>query len=66
MLQISDDGKGMPEAVLAASSEKKTPLGVGILGMKERLLQLGGTLEISSSKKGTTIKAVVPNHHGRS
>ena len=65
-LQISDDGRGMPQEVLAPSSEEKTPLGVGILGMRERLSQLGGTLEISSGKKGTRIKAVVPNHHGSS
>jgi two-component system, chemotaxis family, CheB/CheR fusion protein len=66
ILQISDDGKGLPQEILSASPEKKAPLGVGILGMKERLSQLGGTLEISSSNKGTTIKAVVPNHRGRS
>jgi two-component system CheB/CheR fusion protein len=60
-LQISDDGKGMPQEVLT-TTEEKAPLGVGILGMKERLSQLGGTLEVSSGKKGTTIKAVVPNH----
>jgi signal transduction histidine kinase len=63
-LQISDDGKGMPQEVLARGGEEKAPLGVGILGMKERLSQLGGTLEISSGKKGTTIKVVVPNHRG--
>ncbi len=28
--------------------------------MKERLAQLGGWLEVTSNKKGTTIKAVVP------
>ena len=61
-LQISDDGKGMPEEVLASASEEKAPFGVGILGMKERLSQLGGTLQISSGKKGTTIKVEVPNH----
>lgn len=29
--------------------------------MKERLSQLGGTLEITSGKKGTTITAKVPH-----
>jgi len=64
-LQISDDGKGMPEEVLAGAGNEKAPLGVGILGMKERLSQLGGTLQISSSKRGTTITVEVPNHKGR-
>jgi PAS domain S-box-containing protein len=63
-LQVSDDGTGMPEEVLTSTAEERAPLGVGILGMKERLSQLGGTLEVSSGKKGTTIKAVVPNHRG--
>jgi two-component system CheB/CheR fusion protein len=56
-LQVSDDGKGLPQGLL---SEAPTRLGVGILGMKERLSQLGGELEIISGKKGTTVKAVVP------
>ena len=30
-LQISDDGKGMPQEVLARGGEEKAPLGVGIL-----------------------------------
>jgi signal transduction histidine kinase len=37
-----------------------TQLGVGIAGMRERLRQLGGQLEIRSSSKGTTVIAVLP------
>jgi signal transduction histidine kinase len=44
-------------------------LGVGILGMRERMRQLGGRLEITSDEQGTTVKAVLPlggedNHAG--
>jgi signal transduction histidine kinase len=35
-------------------------VGVGIAGMRERLRQLGGRLEIISGDKGTTVKATVP------
>ncbi len=35
-------------------------LGVGIPGMRERLNQLGGHLKILSSKRGTTVRAVIP------
>ena len=63
-LKISDNGKGMPPEVLSGS--RKSVLGVGILGMRERLAQLGGTLNISSTKKGTVVEAVVPNHHPKS
>jgi signal transduction histidine kinase len=44
----------------------KPSFGVGILGMRERLSQLGGTLEISSKKRGTTVKAVLPSRQGPS
>ena len=50
----------MPEAFLATGQDEKLSMGVGILGMRERLAQLGGRLEISSGKKGTTVKASVP------
>ena len=35
-------------------------LGVGIAGMNARLRQFGGRLEIASSKRGTTVRAIVP------
>lgn len=57
-LKIRDNGKGMPPALVSAKSEPR--LGVGILGMRERLAQLGGRLDISSGPGGTTVTAVVP------
>jgi signal transduction histidine kinase len=54
-LEIEDHGRGMPEALLA-----KGPEGVGIAGMRERLEELGGRIEIESGVGGTTIRAVVP------
>lgn len=58
VLTISDDGKGMH----APAGKKPGPatLGVGLLGMRERLSQLGGRLTIHSGKKGTKIEAQVP------
>ena len=57
--EVSDKGRGLPEmepAVNAAS-----PLGVGIAGMRERVRQLNGTLEIESAPdQGTTIRAILP------
>jgi len=35
-------------------------MGVGIAGMRERMAQLGGTLEIDSGKSGTTVRATLP------
>jgi signal transduction histidine kinase len=33
---------------------------VGIAGMRERARQLGGRMEINTSTKGTTVKAILP------
>ena len=55
-LEIRDNGKGMPPELLSSSHNNKQVVGVGILGMRERLAQLGGTLEIESDKNGTAVK----------
>ena len=34
--------------------------GVGIMGMRERMRQLGGCLEITSNGRATTVEATVP------
>jgi PAS domain S-box-containing protein len=59
-LEIRDNGKGIPPELLSDSRHRKQVVGVGILGMRERLAQLGGTLEIESNKTGTTVKVFVP------
>ena len=40
--------------------------GVGIAGMRERLWQVGGRLEIESSERGATVRAIVPMQHDAS
>jgi signal transduction histidine kinase len=55
-LKIGDNGRGMGDP-----SQVPPAFGVGIQGMRERLAQLGGNLEITSGKKGTTVTATVPN-----
>ena len=60
-LEVIDNGRGMPPQRLSFHQEGET-IGVGILGMRERLRQLGGQLEITSDDHGTTIGAVIPLH----
>jgi len=55
-LEVRDNGKGMPPELLSNQRNNKQVIGVGILGMRERLAQLGGTLEIESGKGGTAVK----------
>lgn len=59
-LEVSDRGKGIAKRTLELWSGAGARLGVGISGMRERMKDLGGTLEISSSEQGTTVKAVIP------
>jgi len=59
-LEVRDNGKGMPPESLSPTHHSKQIIGVGILGMRERLSQLGGTLQIESNKSGTTLKVSVP------
>ncbi len=61
-LEVSDDGKGIPLAVAAGADKLMEHIrpGVGILSMRERAHQLGGTLEIKSGKNGTSVLAVFP------
>jgi two-component system sensor histidine kinase DesK len=35
--------------------------GIGLAGMRERLEQLGGALDIDSTDRGSTIRATVPD-----
>lgn len=60
-LTIGDQGKGMPsESTLEESSKMNRKLGVGIAGMRERVLQLGGEFEVAAGNPGTIIRAAFP------
>jgi len=58
-VEIQDQGKGIPpEKQVELSSSART--GVGFRGMRERLRQLGGILEIQSDGTGTAVIATLP------
>jgi PAS domain S-box-containing protein len=58
-LEVSDKGKGIDKN-RTGSAGAPPRLGVGILGMRERMAQLGGKLEIESGPSGTTVRATIP------
>ena len=58
-LQVIDQGRGIPPQELSFRQESAT-IGVGLLGMRERLRQFRGELEISSNGQGTTVNAIIP------
>lgn len=58
-LTITDRGCGLPPGLLTGTSEQAR-IGVGISGMRQRVRQLDGRLELSSNGQGTTVHAVLP------
>jgi signal transduction histidine kinase len=64
VIAVSDEGHGIPAGVLDHTSRTRT-VGIGITGMRERVKQLGGCLEIETSRSGTAVKATIPNRHFR-
>jgi two-component system sensor histidine kinase UhpB len=50
-VSIRDNGSGLP-------TEHKQ--GFGMIGMRERVLALGGTMTVASTDRGVTVEALVP------
>jgi signal transduction histidine kinase len=59
-LQVRDNGSGIEQTILAQVHEPGRQLGVGIAGMRERVRQLGGRLELQSSNAGTKVRVSLP------
>jgi two-component system, NarL family, sensor kinase len=60
-LEIRDQGCGMDgKPGPSGDVPKASRLGVGIPGMRERMAQLGGTLEVQSNASGTAVHATIP------
>jgi signal transduction histidine kinase len=64
ILMIEDTGKGFPDSVLMPTlargrTKDHVTSGLGISGMRERLRQIGGHLEIESVSGKTTIRVTV-------
>jgi two-component system, NarL family, sensor kinase len=59
-LSVRDYGKGISAERLAKMKGSGSDVGVGIAGMRERLNELGGRLDIESSSAGTLLKAFIP------
>ena len=57
-VRIADDGRGI--GPLDLGSETGAQLGVGIPGMRTRVAQLGGVLNIAGDEAGTVVHATLP------
>ena len=58
-LEIKDSGNGIPPEKLH-TFHSPGQLGVGFRGMRERISQLGGVLDVQSNGKGTVVSATLP------
>jgi two-component system, NarL family, sensor kinase len=63
---IADTGRGIPPLTLKEINAASGRLvGVGIPGMKERVRQIGGHLEIQSDRRGTVVTAAFPDEYSQ-
>ncbi len=60
-MMVCDDGRGLNRGTLQRFRAGQAS-GIGLAGMRERLADLGGTLEVASSTTGTQIRATLPTN----
>jgi signal transduction histidine kinase len=58
-VEIRDEGRGISSEILAGFRSGTRLLGVGLAGMRERIRDMGGSFEIDSSEKGTSIQVAL-------
>jgi two-component system, NarL family, sensor kinase len=63
-LSVQDEGRGIEREKLVKMASIAADSGVGIAGMRERLQQLGGSLDIHPRPRGTEVMAVLPIAEG--
>jgi signal transduction histidine kinase len=59
ILTVADDGRGIPQEVLARFRGGAAP-GIGLAGMRERLAEFGGKINVESSSGGAVVEATIP------
>jgi signal transduction histidine kinase len=59
ILTLNDNGEGIPARVMDRFRAGEAG-GIGLAGMRERLAELGGTLDVESGPQGTRIAATLP------
>jgi PAS domain S-box-containing protein len=59
-LVIRDYGDGMPAEMLEQFQKRGGQAGIGLSGMRERVNELDGRLEINSDRQGTVVSVSIP------
>jgi PAS domain S-box-containing protein len=59
-LKVKDNGSGIAPTRLRSLREGSAEVGIGLAGMRERVRDLGGHLDLESDATGTSVTAVMP------
>ena len=59
VLEVADEGRGLPTAA-QEMGQTASRIGLGLMGMKERMRHLGGHFEVKSGSLGSTIRVSLP------
>lgn len=59
-LIVRDNGRGIPAEIIRNFRDHGSGVGIGLSGMRERMTELGGCLELSADDHGTVVCARVP------
>lgn len=59
-LTVRDNGRGIPAEIIRKFRDHGSGVGIGLSGMRERMSELGGRLELSADARGTVVCARVP------
>jgi two-component system NarL family sensor kinase len=64
VLEVQDYGRGIPSGLLKRFNHTGNGVGVGLAGMRGRIEEFSGRLEICSTGNGTVVRAIVPLDEG--
>jgi signal transduction histidine kinase len=60
VLEITDNGRGIPEELLHHFHGTGAGMGVGLAGIRERAWELGGKFSLESNSGGTVVRITIP------
>jgi len=60
VLEVRDYGKGIPRELVEGFRTKGISFGVGLAGMRERVRELGGRLDVQAKSPGSSVSAALP------
>jgi signal transduction histidine kinase len=59
-MTVADYGKGIPTATVEDFRSSKSPSGVGLAGMRARVADMDGRLDVQSAGQGTLVRVTIP------